>query len=79
MTMGLVDTVMQAYAFDAKTLPRNATDEQITEHHRFMNNLVHLSSLLHAVALATLRDDYDMENIMVSCQATLCCHALLSC
>ena len=34
-------------------------------HTRFKNNFCHLASLLHAVALAVLRDDYDMENIMV--------------
>lgn len=65
LTSKLVDSVMQALAFDGRTLPKDATPDQLAGHLRFKNNLVHLTSLLHAVALATLRDDYDMENIMV--------------
>ena len=69
MTSKLVDCVVQAHAFDTQTMPKDATDEQVSRHIKFKNNIVHIASLLHAVALATLRDDYDMENITVRAQA----------
>jgi hypothetical protein len=44
---------------------KNPTDHDRLEHEWFRNTLVHLVSLLHAVALATLRVDLNMENIVV--------------
>lgn len=40
-------------------------DELKIGHKRFKHVLIHLTSLLHAVALATLRNDQDLRNIIV--------------
>lgn len=36
-----------------------------TKHWQFVNKYMHLISLLHAVALATLRMDYIVQNLVV--------------
>lgn len=56
---------LQALAFDFQTMKEPVSAEQLEAHKKFANNFVHLVSLMHGVALATLRDDFDMENIMV--------------
>lgn len=55
----------QALAFDYQTLKEPVSSEALDAHRKFANNFVHLVSLMHGVALATLRDDFDMENVMV--------------
>ena len=72
MTSKLTDAVVLALTFDREAVPKiNATEEQVKEHQWFRDTLIHLCSLLHAVALATLRTDYNMENIVVSGPSTL--------
>jgi hypothetical protein len=61
----LTDVVVQCSAFDQASLPVAATQEEIEGHIRFRDTLVHLVSLLHAVGLATLREDYDLDNLCV--------------
>eukprot|EP00892_Ulva_mutabilis_P007760 jgi/Ulvmu1/5356/UM022_0150.1 len=66
ITAHLSDTVRTAINFDRNALPREgATQEQIEQHQWFCDTLVHLVSLFHGIALATLRGDYDMENLVV--------------
>ena len=66
MTAKLSDAVRTALNFDRTAVPKEgATAEEVEEHRWFCDTLVHLVSLFHAVALATLRCDYDMENLMV--------------
>lgn len=61
---------MQALCFDAYTIPEAST-LQAQAYDKFKDNLIHLISLLHAVGLATLRDDYNVENIGVRMQSPL--------
>lgn len=61
----LSDIVVQALTFDYETLPRDISEEALLAHWRFRDNFIHLVSLLHAVALLTLRTDYNMENLSV--------------
>jgi phage gp46-like protein len=66
MTSKLTDAVVMTLTFDREAVPKvNPTEEQVNEHQWFRDTVVHLGSLLHAVALATLRTDYNMENIVV--------------
>ena len=66
MTAKLSDAVRTALNFDRTAVPKEgATAEEVEEHRWFCDTLVHLVSLFHAVALATLRGDYDMENLVV--------------
>lgn len=65
MTSKLTDAVVQVLTFDQGTLPDAPTPDQAEAASRFRDNIVHLVSLLHAVALQTLREDYDMENLTV--------------
>lgn len=60
----LTDVAVQALCFDAYTIPETST-LQAQAYDKFKDNLIHLISLLHAVGLATLRDDYNVENIVV--------------
>lgn len=62
----LTDVVVQCSTFDQASLPVAATQEEIEGHVRFRDTLVHLVSLMHAVGLATLREDYDLDNLCVS-------------
>jgi hypothetical protein len=62
----LTGLVVQALAFDGKSLVEDASLIALQAHERFKDNLMHLVSLLHAVALATLRQDFNMDNITVS-------------
>ena len=77
MTSKLTDAVVMSLQFDRTAVPKSgATREQIEQHDWFRDTMVHLISLMHAVALATLRDDYDMENLVVrlpSCMVAVCC------
>jgi hypothetical protein len=61
----LTDVVVQCVTFDRTCLPVGATDKQVESHERFRDTLVHLISLLHAVGLETLREDYDFDNLRV--------------
>jgi hypothetical protein len=67
MLSKLSDTTELCINFDRMSVHEdsNPTDHDIEEHEWFTNTLVHLVSLLHAVALATLRVDLNMENIVV--------------
>jgi hypothetical protein len=62
-TSKLSDLTMQAIAFDRHGL-QHPSEEALAAHVRFKNNFVHLVSLMHGVALMTMRDDLDMENTM---------------
>lgn len=74
MTSKLTDAVVLALTFDREAVPKiNPTVEQVKEHQWFRDTLIHLCSLLHAVALATLRTDYNMENIVVRASQNLNC------
>lgn len=73
-TSKLTDAVMAALAFDKQTLPLDLSEEMRVAHTRFCNNLVHLASLMHGVAVATLRDDYDMDSIIVCLPQTTAAH-----
>jgi hypothetical protein len=61
----LTDSVVQSVNFDIVSLPAEATEDDLEAHNRFRDTLVHLVSLLHGVGLATLREDYNMENLYV--------------
>lgn len=66
MTSKLSDAAVLALTFDREAVAKvNPTEEQVKEHQWFRDTVIHLCSLLHAVALATLRTDYNMENIVV--------------
>eukprot|EP00892_Ulva_mutabilis_P004192 jgi/Ulvmu1/2144/UM129_0003.1 len=65
MTSKLTDSVVMALQFDKTAVPKaNATPEQLEQHAWFRDTFVHLISLMHAVALATLREDFNMENLV---------------
>jgi hypothetical protein len=67
-TSRLTDAVVLCLTFDREAVPKtNPTEEQVKEHQWFRDTLIHVASLLHGVALATLRTDYNMENIVVCC------------
>ena len=75
MTGRLTEAVRTTLNFDRITLPDSKSPEEEAEEHRwFCDTLIHLVSLFHAVALATLRSDHDMENLTVRNPA-LCMHA----
>lgn len=66
LTSKLTDAVVMSLQFDRTSVPAvGATQEQIDAHDWFRDTFVHLISLMHAVALATLREDFDMENLVV--------------
>jgi hypothetical protein len=65
MTSRLTDAVVMSLNFDRESLPPNPTEEQVRDHQWFRDTLIHLASLLHGVALATLRSDFNMENLVV--------------
>jgi hypothetical protein len=51
--------------YDTQFLAVHHEDVEESKHRRFMAVFVHLISLLHAVALATLSGDLDAQNIVV--------------
>lgn len=61
----LSDATEMCLNFDRMTIRFNPTQPAIDEHEWFRNTLIHLISLMHAVALATLRVDFNMENLVV--------------
>lgn len=66
MTSKLTDCVVMALKFDRETISKeNPTQQQIEDHRWFRDTMIHLVSLMHAVALGTLRTDFNMENIVV--------------
>jgi hypothetical protein len=66
MTSRLTDAVVLAVNFDRESVPKsNPTAQQVKDHQWFRDTVVHLASLMHGVALATLRTDYNMENLVV--------------
>jgi hypothetical protein len=77
-TSKLSDLTMQAIAFDCQSLKHPPSEEAMAAHIRFKNNFVHLVSLMHGVALMTMRDDLDMENTMV-CLSASCSLLCASC
>eukprot|EP00892_Ulva_mutabilis_P004197 jgi/Ulvmu1/2149/UM129_0008.1 len=66
MTARLSDAIRTTLNFDRTAVPKTgATPEEVEEHKWFCDTFVHLISLFHGVALATLRGDYNMENLVV--------------
>ena len=55
-----------ALKWDREAFPKdNPTAAQLRDHQWFCDTMIHLVSLMHAVALSTLRTDFNMENIVV--------------
>lgn len=57
----------QLIAFDSQTLDSDTNDAQkaqLGNYRRFRNEVLHLASLLHAVALQTLRTDFNLHNLL---------------
>jgi hypothetical protein len=76
MTSKITDCVVVALAFDRESVHKvSPTEEQVREHQWFRDTVIHLCSLLHAVALATLRTDYNMENIVVRASTHINTHS----
>lgn len=66
LTSKLTDAVVMCLCFDRETVCKDhPTQQQIKEHHHFRDTLLHVASLLHGVALATLRTDFDFDNLIV--------------
>lgn len=66
MTSKLTDCVVMALKFDRESIPKeNPSEAQLKDHQWFRDTMIHLVSLMHAVALSTLRTDFNMENIVV--------------
>ena len=65
LTSKLSDVAVMAACFDLQAVEKDPTTEAWAAHELFVDTFLHLVSLMHAVALATLRDDYDMSNLMV--------------
>eukprot|EP00892_Ulva_mutabilis_P009382 jgi/Ulvmu1/6816/UM031_0020.1 len=63
----VADVAVSSVAADRESLPRQAdgraTERAARVHMRFLDAVVHAASLLHAVGLAALRRDLDMENL----------------
>ncbi|CAD7698726.1 unnamed protein product [Ostreobium quekettii] len=57
------DVVTQVLNFDMGTLPADLDDEGKRRARRFGDTFVHLISLLHAVALQSLRRDWELSNL----------------
>lgn len=88
VTAKLSDLAVLAVALDEKNLfdaeylaPRSEAMEE-SKHRRFVAVLVHLVSLMHAVALATLSGDLSGDNFEVSnptcCRTADCCCSAVS-
>ena len=71
LTSKLSDVAVMAACFDFQAVEKDPTTEAWAAHEVFVDTFLHLVSLMHAVALATLRDDYDMSNLMVRGYITL--------
>eukprot|EP00210_Caulerpa_lentillifera_P008030 g7667.t1 len=65
MSTRWMDALTQCIAFDACTLPSTLTDEALQKADLFQGKITHLISLLHALALQTLRFDYEAENLQL--------------
>ena len=66
MSSKLTDCVVMALKWDREAFPKeNPTAAQLKDHQWFRDTMIHLVSLMHAVALSTLRTDFNMENIVV--------------
>ena len=66
LTSKLSDAVLLCLCFDREAVPKEEpTHRQIIEHQTFRDSLLHVASLLHGVALASLRTDYDFDNLIV--------------
>lgn len=63
MTTKWTDAVIQTVKFDYYTLPGTLTEEAVINAKIFQENIVHLISLLHGVALQNLRRDFDIKNL----------------
>lgn len=63
MSQRFCDSVVQVLTFDAGTLLENASEGELLEAATFRDAYAHLTSLLHAVALQTLRQDYNLHNL----------------
>ncbi|CAD7701187.1 unnamed protein product [Ostreobium quekettii] len=58
-----LETVTLVMNFDCGTLPADISEDAALAHARFSDAFLHYISLLHAVALQSLRQDYDMSNL----------------
>jgi hypothetical protein len=65
LTSKLSDVAALGITLDSLPYSLRPTKELLLEHWRFKVVYVHLISLLHAVALATLRKDYKLKNLEV--------------
>jgi hypothetical protein len=66
MTSKISDAACLTLTFDREAVPKEfPPDAAVKEHQWFRDTVIHLCSFLHAVALATLRTDYNMENLEV--------------
>jgi hypothetical protein len=64
---------------DAAERRRRLRAELELGHQKFKNVLCHIVSLLHAVALSTLRDDHNLSNLVVRCFCSTHCGAFPLC
>jgi hypothetical protein len=66
MSAKLTDAIVMMLKWDREGVPKDSpSPSQIKDHLWFRDTMVHLASLMHAVALSTLRTDFNMENIVV--------------
>ena len=61
----IAGTAVQVITFDVGTLPDNATAAQVDAAAAFRDTYLHLTSLLHAIALQTLCQDCDVRNLVL--------------
>ena len=79
MSSRLTDAVVLAVNFDKEAVPKsNPSTQHVKDHQWFRDTIVHLASLMHGVALATLRTDYNMENFVVRTHTPLALRAPLN-
>lgn len=63
MSTRWTDALTHCVAFDSCTLPNDLSEELRAKSDSFQQNITHLISLLHAVALQHLRLDYEIKNL----------------
>jgi hypothetical protein len=66
MTSRLTDCVVLCVCLDREAVPKKGySEQQVKDHQWFRDTVLHLASLMHGVALASMRTDYNMENLVV--------------
>lgn len=61
----VTDAVVQCVALEAASQPPRPTEEEFAAHSHFRDSVLHLASLLHALGLANLRRDLDLDGFEV--------------